>query len=44
MPIDAYVHKVRYRVAGDRMVRELLTYPDEATLSSDCWILSSPET
>jgi hypothetical protein len=44
MPAGAYAHKVLYRLEGDRMMRELLTYPDEAPLSSDCWILSASET
>lgn len=41
LPADAYAHKVLYRLESDRMVRVLLTYPDEAPLSSDCWILST---
>lgn len=44
LPADAYSHKVLYRLEGDRMMRVLLTYPDEAALSSDCWILSASET
>jgi hypothetical protein len=44
LPADAYSHKVLYRLESDRMMRVLLTYPDEAPLSSDCWILSGSET
>lgn len=43
LPADAYSHKVLYRVESDRMERVFLTYPDEAPLSSECWILSASE-
>lgn len=44
MPVDAHSHRTRYRLEGDRLVREHLAYADSSLLSSECWTLEDAST
>ncbi|WP_348609033.1 hypothetical protein [Halobaculum rarum] len=41
LPPDAYTHRAVYRLAEERMVRELRSHIDHSLLSQTCWTLES---
>jgi len=41
LPPDAYTHRAVYRLADERMVRELRSHIDDSLLSRTCWTLES---